>query len=135
MSKALGLGKIKAVYRRHEIAASYQASQSYMIRANSGNELLILHVNLRNDTDSTARCNILSKMPTFRLTVNGELSVSADTTILLNDLGTYQGSIKAGKKAGTVLVFQVPQGAVRKTDSMELEVTIGDTASLVQLTG
>ena len=135
LSKALGLGKIKAVYRRHEIAASYQASQSYMIRANSGNELLILHVNLRNDTDSTARCNILSKMPTFRLTVNGELSVSADTTILLNDLGTYQGSIKAGKKAGTVLVFQVPQGAVRKTDSMELEVTIGDTASLVQLTG
>lgn len=135
LSRALQLNGIKAVYRRYEIASAYQASQSYMIRANSGNELLVLHVNLRNDGNKAARCNILSKMPAFRLTINGELSVSADTTILLNDLGTYQGSIKAGEKAGTVLIFQVQKGAVKSADSMELEVTIDGTASLVQLTG
>ena len=106
-----------------------------MIRANSGNELLVLHVNLRNDTDETVKCDILSKMPSFRLTINGELSVSADTTILLNDLGTYQGSIKAGKKAGTVLIFQVKKGSVKKSDSMELEVITDGNSSRVQLTG
>lgn len=135
LSRALGLGKIKAVYRRYETAAAYQASQSYMIRADSGNELLVLHVNLRNDTDETVKCDILSKMPVFRLTAGGELSVTADTTILLNDLGTYQGSIQAGKKAGTVLIFQVKKGAVKSSDSLELEVTAGGKSSLVQLTG
>ncbi len=135
LSRALGLGSIKAVYRGYDTAAAYQASQSYMIRANSGNELLVLHVNLRNDTDETVKCDILSKMPSFRLTINGELSVSADTTILLNDLGTYQGSIKAGKKAGTVLIFQVKKGSVKKSDSMELEVITDGNSSRVQLTG
>ncbi len=135
LSQALQLSKIKAVYRKYEIASAYQASESYLIRAGSGNDLLILYVNLRNDGNKAARCNILSKMPSFKLTINGELSVSADTTILLNDLGTYQGSIKAGDKEGTVLIFQVQKGEVKSADSMELEVTIDGTSSLVRLTG
>ena len=101
---------------------------------NSGYDLLVLHVNLKNGTDRTAECDILSSMPSFRLTVNGEVSVTADTTILLNDLGTYQGRIRAGEKARTVLIFQLKKGAVRSIDSMDLEVTIGGTTSLVQLT-
>lgn len=134
LKQALKLGSgMNAIYRSYELASSYQASQSYMVRANSGNELLILHVNLKNSGSKTAECNILSKMPAFRLTINDELSVSADTTILLNDLGTYQGRIRAGEKARTVLVFQVQKGAVKSVDSMDLEVTMNGTSSLVQL--
>lgn len=135
LSKALGLKGVKAVYRRHEITSTYRASQSYMVRASSGNELLVLYVNLKNTGSKTVNCDILSKMPSFRLTINGELSVSADTTILLNDLGTYQGNINAGDKAGTVLIFQLKKGAVKSIDTMDLEVTAGDTSSLVQLAG
>jgi len=134
LKQALKLGSgMDAVYRKYELTSAYQASQSYMVRADSGNDLLILHVNLKNSGNKTAECNILSKMPSFRLTVNGELSVSADTTILLNDLGTYQGRIRAGEKERTVLVFQVKKGAVKSIGSMELEVTINGKASLVQL--
>lgn len=133
LKKALHLRGVNAVYRGHELASAYQASQSYMVRANSGNDLLVLHVNLKNGTDKTAECDILSSMPSFRLTVNGEVSVTADTTILLNDLGTYQGRIRAGEKARTVLIFQLKKGAVRSIDSMELEVTVDGTTSLVRL--
>ena len=134
LKQALKLSGVNAVYRGHELVSAYQASQSYMVRANSGYDLLVLHVNLKNGTDRTAECDILSSMPSFRLTVNGEVSVTADTTILLNDLGTYQGRIRAGEKARTVLIFQLKKGAVRSIDSMDLEVTIGGTNSLVQLT-
>lgn len=133
LKKALQLKEVSASYRNYELVSAYQASQSYMVRANSGNDLLVLHVNLKNGTDKTAECDILSSMPSFRLTVNGEVSVTADTTILLNDLGTYQGRIRAGEKARTVLIFQLKKGAVRSIDSMELEVTVDGTTSLVRL--
>ncbi|MDE7312562.1 MAG: DUF4352 domain-containing protein [Eubacterium sp.] len=133
LGKALGLSGVDAVYRGYELVSAYQASQSYMVRANSGNELLVVHVNLKNGGSKTAECNILSKMPSFRLTVNGELNVNADTTILLNDLGTYQGRIKAGKKAQTVLIFQVKKGSVKSIDTMEMEVTVNGSGSKVQL--
>lgn len=133
LGKALGLGGVSAVYRGYELVSAYQASQSYMVRANSGNELLVVHVNLKNGGSKTAECNILSKMPSFRLSVNGELDVNADTTILLNDLGTYQGKIKPGKKARTVLIFQVKKGAVKSIDKMDLEVTVKGSSSKVSL--
>lgn len=136
LKRALKLGNgLGAVYRRYEIVSAYQASQSYMVRADSGNELLVLHVNLRNDGKKAAECDILSKMPSFHLTINGELNTNADTTILLNDLGTYQGRIGAGEKEHTVLIFQIKKGAVQSIDSMDLEVTINGTDSLVRLMG
>lgn len=135
LTKALQLDGVNATYRKYELASAYQASQSYMVRANSGNELLVLHVNLKNNGNKTAECDILSKMPSFRLTINGETSVSADTTILLNDLGTYQGKIRAGKTKKAVLIFQVKKGSVKSVDNMELEVRIGGTSSQVQLEG
>lgn len=135
LNQALQLGGIDAIYKNYKIASVYKETESYIVSAGSGNDLLVLTVNLKNNGSKAAKCDILSKMPSFRLTVNGELSVSADTTILLNDLGTYQGRIKAGGTKKTVLIFQVQHGAVKKIDSMELEVTIGDTSSEVLLIG
>lgn len=133
LGQALQLGGVDAIYRSYESVLAYQASQSYMVRASSGKELLVLHVNLKNNTGKTAECDILSKAPSFRLTINGELSVPADTTILLNDLGTYQGRIRVGGKEKTVLVFQVKKGSVKSVDSMDLEVTMDGESSLVRL--
>ena len=133
LSKALQLGDMNAVYKKYEKSPIYAESSSFMIRANEGNELLVLHVNLKNTGNKAAECDILSKMPSFRLTVNGDVSVSADTSILLNDLGTYQGEIKAGETVKTVLIFQVKKGTVKKIKSMDLEVSVKDSSSIVQL--
>lgn len=135
LKQALQLKEISAAYRRYELVSAYQASQSYMVRANSGNELLVLHINLKNSGSKTAECDILSKMPSFTLKVNDDIEVAADTTILLNDLGTWQDRIRAGDKAKTVLIFQVKKGAVKSIKNMDLEVTIGGEASLVHLAG
>lgn len=133
LNQALKLGGIDAVYKNYEVSSTYTETDSFMVSANQGNELLILYFDLVNHGNKTAKCNILSKVPSFRLNVNDKLSVSADTTILLNDLGTYQGSIKAGGKKNAVLIFQVQKGKLKRVKSMELEVTAGDSVSLVKL--
>lgn len=133
LNQALQLGGLDAVYKKYTVSDTYKASDSYMVSANSGNELVVVQVSLVNNGNKTASCDMLSKMASFRLTVNGEHTATADTTILLNDLGTYQGKIKAGKSKKTLLIFQFPKGSVKKVTSMELEVTIGDNASTVKL--
>lgn len=133
LNQALKLGGIDAVYKKYEISSAYTETDSFMVSANQGNELLILYFDLKNNGNKTVKCNILSKMPSFRLDVNGKLSVSADTTILLNDLGTYQGKINVGETKRAVLIFQVQKGKVKRVKNMELEVTAGDSVSLVKL--
>lgn len=133
LSKALKLKDIRATYKKYEKSSIYAESSSFMVRADEGNELLVLHVNLKNTGNESARCDLLSRLPSFRLTVNGDVSVSADTSILLNDLGTYQGRIGAGDTVKTVLIFQVQQGMVKKVKSMDLEVSINGKSSIVQL--
>ncbi len=133
LNEALGISGIDAVYKGYEVVSAYTESESYMINASSGNELLVLHVDLKNSAGSVAKCNILSKMPSFQLAVNSKVKVSADTTILLNDLGTYQGRIEPGDTVKTVLVFQVKKGSAKKVGSMDLEVRVGQKTSMVQL--
>lgn len=135
LGEALGLNGIEASYSGYETVQAYRETQSFIVSAENGKELLVLHVNLKNSGDRTAKCNILSKMPVFMLTINEETSVNADTTILLNDLSTYQGNIKAGDTEKTVLVFQVKKGMAKKISSMALDVTIGTQTAQVQLAG
>lgn len=133
LNQALKLGGVDAVYKGYDKAKAYTEENSFMVTANSGNELLVLFFDLKNQGNKTAKCNILSKMPTFRLTVNDKVSVTADTTILLNDLGTYNEHIQAGAKDEAVLIFQVQKGTVKRIKKMDLEVTVDDTVSMVQL--
>lgn len=133
LNQALKLGGINAVYKKYEVSSAYTETDSFMVSANRGNELLVLYFDLANNGNKTVKCDILSKMPSFRLNINDKLSVSADTTILLNDLGTFQGKIKAGGKQKAVLIFQVQKGKLKQVKSMELEVTAGDSVSLVKL--
>lgn len=133
LNQALKLGGIDAVYRSYETAATYEQSESFMVTANDGNELLILHIDLKNNSNKKANCDIFSKTPTFRLTVNKKESVPADTTLLLNDLSTYQGEIQPGNKQGTVLVFQVKKGTVKKIKEIELEVAVNGASSVVKV--
>lgn len=135
LNQALQLGGVDAVYRDYELTDQYAETESYAVSANSGNTLLILHIRLKNNSSRAADCNILAKLPVFNLKINGEVSTASDVTILLNDLSTYEGSIAAGEAADTVLVFQVRKGSLGGIKTMDLDVTVGETTSTVQLIG
>ncbi len=133
LNQALKLGGVDAVYKGYDKAKAYTEENSFMVTANSGNELFVLFFDLKNPGSKSAKCNILSKMPQFRLTVNDEVSITADTTILLNDLGTYNEQIKPASRDEAVLIFQVQKGTIKRIQKMDLEVTVDDTVSMVQL--
>ena len=70
--------------------------------------------------------------PSFTAVINGDQSVPAQTTILLNDLSTYQSDIEAGGTAETVLLFQVPED-ISDVSGIQLNVTMNGKQFAINL--
>lgn len=121
LAEALGLSGITAECTGTELKASYVAP-SVAFDASAGNTFLILHITLTNETEQEIACDMLSQKLTFRAQVNGNVQTQAKTTILLNDLGTYQDTIGAGASAETMLFFEVPAEEVSSVESLRITI-------------
>ncbi len=123
IQEALGLGTITAEYGGSSLCATYDQSDSYVVDAEAGKQLLVLKVKLTNETGAAADLDVLQKKPSFDAVVNGEKTVKAQMTILPNDLATYQGSISPGESVDTVIIFQIPE-EIQSVSDLELGITI-----------
>lgn len=124
LTEALGLTGVEALVTSTELKSSYIEKEYYAMDASAGNMYLIVHVVLKNNGDAETNCDMLAMAPQFGAEVNGMMTVPAETTILLNDLSTYQGIIPAGDSEETVLLFQVPADTVTQVDSLTLNLTV-----------
>lgn len=123
IKEALSLDGISTQYGGSSLCGVYEQSDSFAVDAEPGKQLLVLSVKLTNETAGEVSLDILQKKPSFEAVVNGENRVSAQMTILPNDLSTYQGSIPAGESVDTVLIFQISEEIKSVTD-IELGITI-----------
>ena len=123
IKEALNLGEIAAEYGGSSLCATYDQSESYVVDADAGKQLLVLNVKLTNESGAAADLDILQKKPSFDAVVNGERTVKAQMTILPNDLTTYQGSIAPGESVDTVIIFQIPE-EIQSVSGLELGITI-----------
>lgn len=122
LTEALGLDGISAEFTGAEVKDSYTKPDYYALDASDGNVFVIVHISLDNTTDSDITCDMLSDKRTFAALVNDTVKAKARTTILLNDLGTYQGVIGAKESVDTVLLFEVPADEVSSVNSIRLTV-------------
>lgn len=126
LSEALGLEDVQAVYTGAELADRYDS-----VIPESGKKLLILHVTLQNRTDKAAACDILSQLPVFRAKLNGMPAVTAELSILPENLSTWEDDIPAGGSQETIILFQVDKDAGTVVEQLEMEVTEGEKTSKV----
>lgn len=132
MTEALDLGVVSADYMGHELTESYMAEDYYVVDAEAGKQFLVLKYNLVNKANQPLHIDILAMTPSFVAVVNGEQKVPAQTTILLNDLSTYQSDIEAGGTKETVLLFQIPE-EVEEVSSIQLNVTMNGRQFAINL--
>ncbi len=104
----------------------------YAVDAEPGQQLLVLNLSLKNQSDQDIALDILKMAPVISAELNESKTVPAQMTILPNDLSTYQGSISAGKSAELVLLFQVPQD-IQEVSAVQLKITIGQSQYKVNL--
>lgn len=132
MGAALELGAVSADYQGYELCGTYQEEDYYAVDAEAGKQFLVLKYNLANSSGETVHVDILGKAPVFSVIVNGEQKVPALTTILLNDLSTYQSDLEANETKETVLLFQVP-GDMTDISGLQLNVTVNGTNQRINL--
>lgn len=136
LSQALGMDGLNFNYAGYEFADSYPTdgniSGSFLMRAEEGKKLLILKFGISNTTSEVQKMDVLSGIPTFKVTVNGT-SVANRMTILLEDLSTTSEDVEPGKTVEKILIFQVNGDMDETVETMELLVTYNKNASRISL--
>ncbi len=109
-----------------QVTEKYTYGDYVSLRPNSGKSYLVYKVKGTNTSQNEINVDFLSKGYKFNFTINGTEVASNDTTILLNDLSTYQATVKPGEEVELVLLFQFPSSKVANMTSQSMEMVDGD---------
>lgn len=123
---------LDASFENYDVTDSYVESDYFAMNATAGKTFLVVHVNLKA-TGGDIECDMLKKNLKYRVVINGDKTVAAQTSILLNDLGTYQGTIAGGSAQECVLLFETEKKNVENITSLQLKVSDGSTSTVSEL--
>lgn len=133
LQEALTIDGVNVSFQSYEVQDHYMEGKYYAINAPTGSQLLILHFTLSNRGNTDVACDVLARSMSFQVTVNDTYQKKSDVTILLDDLSTYQGTIKAGTSQNAVLLFTMPSEELTSVEQLLLTVTEGDHTQTAQL--
>lgn len=123
---------LDASFENYDVTDSYVESDYFAMNATAGKTFLAVHINLKA-TGGDVECDMLAKNLKYRVVINGDKTVAAQTSILLNDLGTYQGTIAGGSAQECVLLFETEKQNVENITSLQLKVSDGSTSTVSEL--
>ena len=131
-TEAIGIDGASVLFRDAKTAGGYSSSDVYDLTPDKGNELLVVRLKLKNNTSKSIKMDMTSKKLKFQAAY-GDDTVDADLTLLLNDITTYQGTLKAKQSRNMVMLFQFPKGTIKDTSKVVYTVTNGDTTSQINV--
>lgn len=128
LAEALALADTQIDYAGYEIVKSYPAATEniyFSMDATDGNELVVMKFDVSNTSQNDRTYDMLSQSVHFKIVIDGE-SKNALTTMLLNDLSSYQGTIAAGAKEQLVLVCEVSEEQAQSISQVALDMKTAD---------
>lgn len=136
MADVIGLDGFDLTYASCESALIYPENNDdlvFSMQASNGMELLILHFNLTNTTESELLCDAIDAGCKYRLRINGSERVNSQHTILLNDLSEFDDNVAGFGMVDTVLVFEVSEGTAQNISSLDLTIKKDDTSEMYRI--
>lgn len=125
------------VYQGNEICGSYpqtgEEDAYFSLDAAAGKDLLVLKFRIENMSGEEQYVDLLSQEAIVRVTVNGNYSRNALTTMLMDDLLTYMGSIPTGGSSDVVLLTEVDSDVAEAVSSIELSLKNASKTYTIQL--
>lgn len=113
-------------------AATDGASAFFSMDATPGTELLILKFLATNISGGQKDLNMLDYGMRTRINVGAGVSENALSTMLLNDLQTYSGTLGADESTELVAVIEVPEGTPIDNVTMTLRSDTGSATIAIQ---
>lgn len=123
-------------YTGYMISESYPAVEEgdmvFAMDASPGNKLLVLQFTAQNETAEDKELDIFDKNIKFRVSINDGGMESMLTTLLLDDLSSYKGTVPSGESIPLVLVKEVPEAEEITTISLMLKNEAESTTTLLE---
>ena len=132
MGDALGTPGLKFSFVRAKDVTDYNFDGYFDLSPTAGNHFLVLEYKVKNTTDEDIDLNVPDLGVSFRAAVGGAANTS-DRTILLNDISSFNGTIKAKKKQEMVLLFQFDPAYLKDLSDIKLQVISGEDKTLVEM--
>jgi len=132
----LGLPEgITVAFAGQEMCESYaDAEMDYLsIEASEGKMLVAARFVLANNSGEAQNIDLLSAAVSFRLTVNGDYTRTALTTMLPNDFANYSGTLEAGATQEVVILIEVNPEKVPTVSSLGLTLKTSSDSYTMQL--
>lgn len=109
-----GIEGITFQYLGYDLTPSYPPSTGgedlfFAMDATEGTQLLVLRFSATNVSSVDQTLNMLGYGARFRVSINGEAGQSVLTTMLLDDMQSYNDVIPAGYSVELVSIVEVPQ--------------------------
>ena len=109
--------------------AENEADAFFAMEATEGMQLMIMKFHVINQYGT--ELNMLNYDTKLRVSINGESSKSALSTMLLNDLQTYKGIPEADGSTELVVIVEVPNGT--NVDTLSLTLRNGSDSTTISL--
>lgn len=108
------------------------ASLAFAMDATDGMKLLVIKFQAVSLNGTETQLNMMDYGTKVKVSVNGESSKNALSTMLLNDLQTYHGSVGADGPVELVAVVEVPDGTNVESLSISLRNDSDGTTLILQ---
>ena len=118
-------------FKKFTTTSSYSgdySEQAFNVEAKSGNQLVILEFNIKNNSKKKQTVNLVRSGISYELKVGDEVYYPI-LSIVSNDIQYFSSTIAAGKSKNAVLIFELPQKT--KINNTTLTVTNIDNVSQV----
>ena len=120
----LGLQDVSLTYSGYEVDEFYPKNGNeiyFVMNATPGNNLLVVKFTLRNLLNEEQDIQIQPGTVRVKIIMNGE-EKNALTTMLLNDLATYQGTLGPNEETELVVVGEYPVEDLQIIDSLSVKL-------------
>ncbi|MBD5499315.1 MAG: hypothetical protein HDR11_16465 [Lachnospiraceae bacterium] len=123
-------------YMGSQILDSYPENEDddlfFTLDASTGKKLLVLRFSLQNTTGEEKNLDIFSVAPRCTLKINDTERTHVISTMLLDDLSTYVGSLAAGEEISLVLLAEI-DNTLDTIEKLELTVRTAEESAVTLL--
>lgn len=133
LAESMGHEELSVSYTGFFLTGSYKEGKHYAVDAKPGNTFVVMQFTVENPTEQDVDIDMLAADKTYRACMDGTSWVDEDITLLLYDLSSYQGTVKAGESVELVLLFQTGEDTADQILDISLSVSSNDTINSIIL--
>lgn len=119
-----GIEDITIQYTGLELRDVYSVGEAgdipLAMTATRGSKLVVLNFEVINHAETDKKLDMITAGAKFKISINGDAPKYALTTMLPNDLASYNESIPAGGMLNLVLVAEIPDNEAETVESVSL---------------